>query len=68
MKGTLFDFLRDSKKAVRRAFNIIFRSYSRYSFQSFVPKPGTKGFPLLSGLGLLRSLYCRYPLKGAACP
>jgi len=23
---------------------------SRYAFQSFVPNPGTKGFPLLSGL------------------
>jgi hypothetical protein len=25
---------------------------SCYPFQSFVPNPGTKGFPLLSGLGL----------------
>jgi hypothetical protein len=28
-----------------------FGAFSRYPLQSFVPNPGTKGFPLLSGLG-----------------
>jgi hypothetical protein len=31
--------------------SIFFRSQSRYPFQSFAPNSGTKGFPLLSGLG-----------------
>jgi hypothetical protein len=26
--------------------NIFFGAFSRYPFQSFVPNPGTKGFPL----------------------
>jgi len=34
---------------------LFFGAFSRYPLQSFLPNPGTKGFPLLSGLGLLRS-------------
>jgi len=32
---------------------IFIGAFSRYALQSFVPNTGTKGFPLLSGLGLL---------------
>ena len=31
-----------------------FGAFSRYPFQSFLPNPGTKGFPLLSRLGKLK--------------
>jgi hypothetical protein len=36
------------------SFNIFFGAFSRYPLQSFVPNTGTKGFPLLSGLGKLK--------------
>ncbi|GIQ58299.1 hypothetical protein Flavo103_14350 [Flavobacterium collinsii] len=51
-----------SKVKVFKFLNLVlgFRSYSCYSFQSFVPNTGTKGFSLLSGLGerLLKEVCC----------
>ncbi|WP_262493550.1 hypothetical protein [Flavobacterium branchiophilum] len=32
-------------------FKFLLGAISSYPLQSFVPNPGTKGFPLLSGLG-----------------
>jgi hypothetical protein len=54
-------FLKGCPGQVGRDFFLVyffFGAFSRYPLQSFVPNTGTKGFPLLSGLGSVTDPIC----------